>query len=197
MLVLGQKPAGPPSRDRPLTEQREAHALTRLFTAAFTKEKPKETPPPPRPERGALETRMAAATATQALDEVILLAEDAATNQLAAADRLNLGRSAAALPFQRKSHDRLKEIEERLKSSGKGPTQAPPNPSQKPPPEAKPSTKTEPPEPGVTAGEASPSQQDIDVRRILDAAVEREREHMEARRRLGRRIPPPPLDRDW
>lgn len=182
--------------DPVLPEQAESANLTSLFTNRFASAVPEEGLPPPAPPPGVTNAPPAQGISKETRVQILSLADRAVNAQKSASTHLKSSDRPAALTEQRTAYALLEEIRKLLPKQNqqnengqqqKQPQQKPPD-KQKTPPEEKKPDQTPKPE-----NEQLPD----DVKRMLEKALQREREHEEEKQRRQIVAPPSMNVRDW
>jgi hypothetical protein len=195
--------AEPPAPLRP--EQPEASSLTHMFIDRFSRSVPEtglpapqapgQTGPQAQPPDGKPPASTNQLITAETRRKILELAEQAVAAQERAAGLLTTNDLAGALPQQTLAHERLREIEKLLPKQQQQQNQEqqqnqqpPPDPQQKPeerkPEEQKPE-------------EEQKDQTPEDVKRQLEKALQREKEHEAEKKRLQRQMPMLPREKDW
>jgi hypothetical protein len=199
-----------PVADGPLAamrqEQAEAAELTTLFKDHFEQTVPPEglsVPVPP-----ATNTVTAATNATKQVlspedrAKILTLSDEALAQQRLALAATNLH---VSLPYQRRSHDVLKEIEKLLPKQEspspqqqQKPSEQPQDQQKQPQPQDQQKPQESKPEPKPAKEEKTPDSMARDeVQRMLEKARQREKDHELEKRQRDAYAPLSPVDRDW
>ncbi len=200
-----------------IPEQQETLDLTRLFKQRFEQEVP-ETPPPATGETSTGQSDTNALSPETRL-QILELSDSAAKAQQRALESLKEQDWQRANRQQQDSHDFLDEISKLLPKQqskdssepSESPTDAAQQPDpeqpQKPEPDQPKPDQPSPAEPQSPDDEKQPEESDKpedsepplpeDVRRMLDRALQRERDHEAERKRRESNIPMAPSERDW
>ena len=195
-------------------DQAEALELTGLFTDRFQQAVPKEglqvpVQPATNTPAGASTNAMKQVLSPEDRARIVELAGQAVHTQQAALGSLTHA-LAASLPHQRRSHAILKEIE-RLLPKQEPPPQQQQQQQQQDPKQDRKDQKQDPSSPQQQQPQPQPQQQpdkpkedkkpesmaNDDVQRMLDKAVQREKEHEAEKRQRDAYAPLSPADRDW
>ncbi len=193
---LNRAPDAGPS----LPYQDEALDLTRLFIDRFQRAVP---PPdaalpdrPPQPD---------SAIDPETRDKILALAAETLGVQQEALDRLAAEQRANALPLQQRAHALLKEIEDLLPKQDQDEPQdspEPPDQDQDDEPDPKPGDPSDetPAEKDEAKDPEEPEEKKDeppqDIQRMLERALQREKE-FEAEKRRRQTVPASPWERDW
>lgn len=202
--------------------QSEACGLTDLFRQRFAAAVPEGgTPVPQAGATNALGGEQGAAGGTNAQEQAITaetrskildLTEKAKGVQGGALEALDRKKAADSVALQRQARDILKEIEELLPKDKNSQQQQQQQEDQnrqdqeqkqedqkrqdqQQPPQDKP-PEQKPPEPKEEQKLEEPATPE-DVKKVLDRALQREREHEDEKRRQNQFMPPSPIERDW
>jgi len=209
---LGRLVRGEPAEIR-LAQQRQQEAgdLTRLFVERFTNAVPPQgLASQPGSEAAVTNGPAPAASTTNEMaitaenrQKILDLADQAKAAQAQAADSLQKNESSAAQTAAQAAETALKEIEKLLPKSKQQQQQKQDQQSQQQKPqdskqEQKPAPKDQKQEQPKPSEEKKPEkQQPEDVKRMLEKALQREKEHEEEVRERNHNIPPSPTERDW
>jgi len=190
--------------------QNETALLTEIFKSRFEQAIPEEGTAPP---ADATATNGAPATADQPTQpegitaetraEILKLATEAIEAQKRAADLIKQENTQTAISEQTASRDKLLAIQELLPKQQQQQQQDQQQPQenqddqqQQPPPEDQQEEQQEQEQQQEEPQEQEEPQQE-DIRKLLERALEREREHEDEKRRREDLIPLPPFERDW
>jgi hypothetical protein len=199
----------PDAYSTPIDIQNEAAMLTALFKQRFEQAVPKEgTPAPPaappaadgtdpgtpQPEGISAETRA----------KIVALAEEAIRDQKRAAALIEEGKKQTALEAQRAGHEKLSTIRALLPKQQNQQQQDQQQQDQQEDPQQQQNQQQEQDQqqgdeeqPQKSDPEPQKDPEQKDVRKLLEKALEREREHEAEKRRREDLIPLPPFERDW
>ncbi len=205
----------PSNRTTAFAEQNEAADLTKLFTSRFEAQVPPEGLNDPKTPVTSTNKILAYASSTnenkqlitpETRTKIINLAKDALAQQSSASLSIT-NNPVAVLAYQREAYRILKEIEKLLpkqdqqqqqqkeqqpQQQNQDNQQQQQQPQEQPPQkEDKKQTKEQPPQ--DNKDQMSPE----DVKRILDKAKQREKEHEQEKRDRSSSIPMSPAERDW
>jgi Ca-activated chloride channel homolog len=186
--------------------QEAALDLTGLFADRFQR----AVPPPAALSAAPNDAPDAPAATPPAMDaqtrnKIVELTAQALEVQTQALAEPTRSQAEAALPLQRRAYDLLKEIEDLLpKQESPDPTEKPQDPQEKPedsdpsPAEGTPKPADETPKPPDKDKEREKNKEEApeDVRRLLERALQREKE-FEAEKRRRQTVPASPWERDW
>jgi hypothetical protein len=205
-----------------VAQQREAAGLSRLFAERFARAVPEggtastnpaagPSPAPPAdaaaPAEGADTNALPASggISAETRAQILELAAQAVTAQEQAADLLEQ-RDAASAAGQRRSHALLEEIARLLPrqespsreehTEQKQQQESEQQQAEQPPAEQPPAEQPQP-KPEEQEQKEKPPQTPEDVKRMLEKALQREKEHEEEIRERMRDAPSVPVDRDW
>lgn len=186
-------------------QQAEAAQLTDLFQQRFAQEVPPEglTQPVQQADTNAPAATNATETILSPEDrrKILDLAAKAVSLQTGAASRVDANLTAS-LPLQREAHGVLKEIE-RLLPKQKSPQQQQQQDQQQQQqdqqqqPQEQPEEQKQPREQPKPKEEKKDQMSPEELKRLLDKARQREKDHEQERRQRETRIPMSPLERDW
>jgi len=186
--------------------QEEAAMLTEMFKHRFEQAVPEEgTVPPPDPA-STNATGEAQGITPEARAKILELADKAIEHQRAAAEQIRNKDTEAAVESQKASQNSLSTIQTLLpkqqnqqqqdQQDQQEEQQQSENDQQ---PQDQPQDEEEQDQQEQQQDESQeqePREQE-DVRKLLERALEREREHEDEKRRRNDLIPPPPFERDW
>lgn len=209
-VASGEKKPNRP--DEMTTHQTEALNLTDLFAKRFAEAVPEGgLPAQPAPN---MDTNAPAGTATNKTaagkqgitaedrKKILDLTAEAGSAQEKAIQLLNDNDIAASLPEQRRSHDILKEIEKLLpKDSSRQQQENKEDQQEKSKPDQSeqenPQEEPQKVKPEDTQQKEEKNEPPEDIQRLLEKALQREKEHEAEKRQRTEYAPPVPSEKDW
>ena len=197
------------SRKEKIREQEEASELTDLFAQRFKQAYPKDAPPPKQGEEDEN------ALTPEDRQKIIELADAAKSMQEQALQALASDNDIAALDRHKTANGKLQDIQKLLPKQKKK-SQQQQDPKQKkedqqknedqeekndPPPDQQADSQNQEQNDEKDPKEAEPDEKqdasDADVERLLEKALQREKEHETEKRRRHEYTPPSMIERDW
>ena len=185
----------------PLLHQDEALDLTKLFIERFSKAVPKEGTVPDQADDEEKQGQQGISAETRA--QILSLANQALAAQSASRDLLKKKPTVLALPKQEESHRLLKEIDKLLPKQNQQQQQPQQQNEQKEDQKKNQDDQQQDedkPPPKEKKQQPEPEQEDVTpdkVKKLLQKAMEREKEHADELKRRNRKEFRAPFEQDW